>query len=132
MIRFLSQRAVLAFHARQLELYGGLRGVRDEGLLQSALAQPCATFDAEYLHRDVWAMAAAYGFHLCCNHPFLDGNKRVATVAMLTFLRVNGQNVRYDEAELYLTVMALAAGKLDKPTLAQWLREHARPCEARP
>ena len=124
--KFLSRRLVEAIHAIQLDLYGGLHGLRDEGLLESALAQPRATFDGEYLHPDIWSMAAAYGFHLCRNHAFLDGNKRVAAVAMITFLRANGEQVRYDEVGLYVTMIAVAEGRLDKLGLGDWLRGHAQ------
>ena len=125
MTRFLSRRLVEASHAIQLDLYGGMHGLRDEGLLESALAQPRATLGGEYLLPDIWSMAAAYGFHLCRNHAFLDGNKRVAAVAMIAFLRANGEQVRYDEVELYVTMMAVAEGTLDKVSLADWLRGHA-------
>lgn len=124
-MRWLSRSLVESIHTRLIEVFGGLHGLRDAGLLESALAQPQASFGGVAMHADVWAMAAAYGYHLCRNHPFVDGNKRVAAVAMVTFLRANGQAVRYDEVELYRMVMALADGKVDKGTLAQWLRERA-------
>ncbi|MBI5611025.1 MAG: type II toxin-antitoxin system death-on-curing family toxin [Deltaproteobacteria bacterium] len=126
-MRWLSRRLVETLHAQVVDLFGGLQGLRDAGLLESALAQPQASFGGVPLHRDVWEMAAAYGYHLCRNHAFLDGNKRIAAVAMITFLRANGQAVRYDEVQLYLTVMDLAAGRLDKAQLAAWLRERALP-----
>ncbi len=122
MIILLPFAAVVGIHARLLDLYGGTPGIRDRGLLDSALAQPKATFDGAYLDPDIWSMAAAYGYHLCLNHAFLNGNKRVAAVAMVTFLRANGEAVRYDEVELYTTMMGLAEGKVDKPALAAWLR----------
>ena len=124
-MRFLSKRFVVAYHARLIELFGGAHGIRDEGLLDSALAQPEATFDGEPLHQGVWEMAAAYGFHLCRNHPFIDGNKRIAAVAMGTFLAVNGEANVFDEVELYLAMTAVAEGRMDKPDLAAWLRTHA-------
>lgn len=126
-MRWLSPQLVLAIQARLIDLFGGLHGVRDPGLLDSALAQPQASFAGVALHGDVWAMAAAYGYHLCRNHPFIDGNKRVAAVAMVTFLRANGHQVRYDEVEFYLIVIDLAEGKLSKAQLAAWLRERALP-----
>lgn len=132
MIQFLPKDVVVAIHAELVDLHGGLHGLRDSGLLESALAQPMATFGGEYLHGDLWAMAAAYGYHLCRNHAFLDGNKRVAAVAMITFLRVNGEHVRYDEVELYLTVISLAEGNLDKAALAQWLQTRAKPVTRAP
>jgi death-on-curing protein len=121
-VRFLTKRFVVAYQARLIDLFGGSHGLRDEGLLDSALAQPEAAFEGEYLHRDVWEMAAAYAFHLCRNHPFIDGNKRIAAVALGTFLSINGQPARFDEVDLYLAVMAVAEGRLDKSGLAVWLR----------
>jgi len=126
-VRFLSRRFVVAYQARLIDLFGGLHGIRDEGLLDSALAQPEATFEGEYLHEDVWEMAAAYAFHLCSNHPFLDGKKRIAAVAMGTFLGVNGHPLVVDEVDLYLTIMAVADGTLDKAGLAVWLRRLGGP-----
>lgn len=125
-MRFLSKRFVVAYHARLIDLFGGSHGIRDEGLLDSALAQPQATFDGEPLHKDAWEVASAYGFHLCRNHPFIDGNKRIAAVAMGTFLAVNGEPNVFGEVELYLAVTAVAEGRLDKADLAAWLRAHAK------
>lgn len=122
-MKFLPIRFVLTYQERLIELFGGTKGVRDMGLLESTLAQPQASFDGVWLHRDVWEMGAAYAFHLCKNHPFIDGNKRIAAVAMGTFLEINGYPLRVDEVELYRTVMALAEGRLDKAGLAAWLRE---------
>lgn len=121
----LSKRFVVAYHARLIELFGGSPGVRDEALLDSALAQPQATFDGVPLHGDVWEAAAAYGFHLIRNHAFIDGNKRIAAVAMGAFLEVNGAPLRVDEVELYETMMALAEGRVTKAELAAWLGAHA-------
>src|SRR5947208_1858403 len=95
---FLTLHEVLGIHANQIELYGGSLGIRDQGLLEAALAQPEATFGGDYLHHDIYEMAAAYLFHLVQNHPFIDGNKRVGTVA----------------ATVVLTV---ASGKMPKPEL---------------
>jgi death-on-curing protein len=121
----LSKRFVVAYHARLIDLFGGSHGVRDEALLDSALAQPQATFDGEPLHRDVWEAAAAYGFHLSRNHAFVDRNKRIAAVAMGAFLEVNGAPLRVDEAELYAAMIALAEGRLTKAELSDWLRARA-------
>jgi death-on-curing protein len=121
-VRFLSRRFVVTYHARLIDTFGGTHGQRDEALLDSALAQPEATYDGAPLHDDVWEMAAAYAFHLCRNHPFVDGNKRIAAVAMGTFLAINGHALRIDEVDLYRTVIALAEGRLDKESLARWLR----------
>jgi death-on-curing protein len=122
-VKFLSKRFVITYQARLIDLFGGMHGLRDEALLDSALAQPEATFGGEYLHTDMWEMAAAYAFHLCSNHPFLDGNKRIAAVAMGTFLGINGRPLVVDEVELYQTIMAVADGRMDKAGLAAWLHQ---------
>jgi death-on-curing protein len=121
-MRFLSRRFVLVAHQRSIELFGGEAGLRDEGLLDSALAQPQATFDGRRLHVDVVEMAAAYAFHLCRNHAFLDGNKRIAALCMGTFLALNGHETRFDEVELVQVMVAVADGSLDKAGLTEWLR----------
>lgn len=120
---FLSAEELRRLHARLIDLYGGTHGVRDEHLLASALAQPSASFDGVYLHDGVIEMAAAYAFHLSRNHPFLDGNKRVALGAMLIFLELNGRPLRVQQEELYAAMMALAEGRLSKAALAVWLEE---------
>lgn len=128
-MKFLSRSFVVAYHRRLVDLFGGSAGVRDEGLLDSALAQPMATFEGRYLHADVHEMAAAYAFHLIRNHPFVDGNKRIGAVAMGTFLAINGRALRCDEVDLYQTVMAVSEGRLDKPGLAAWLRQRCAPAD---
>jgi death-on-curing protein len=123
--RFLSLEEVLAIHRDQLARYGGADGIRDLGLLQSALAQPPAAFGGRFLQGDVYAMAAAYLFHLVQNHPFVDGNKRVGAVAALVFLKLNGQDVSMTNTELVDLVLAVAQGQKDKESIATFLREHA-------
>ncbi|SRR5579871_3287833 len=121
MIRFLSQAVVLAIHDDQIRLYGGIYGIRDEGMLDAAIQMPRATFDGEFLHPTIYHMAAAYGFHLSQNHPFLDGNKRVAGMTMLTFLKLNGYEPIASELDYYQTIMAVASGLMSKEQLARWL-----------
>ena len=87
---FLTLADVIEIHKNQILIYGGEYGTRDIRLLESALAQPEASFGGEWLHADLFAMASAYAFHICMNHPFLDGNKRAALVTALTFLELNG------------------------------------------
>src|SRR6056297_301421 len=125
MIKFLKKEITLAFHQDQLDLYGGKPGVRDEKLLESALAQPQASFEGEYVHEDLYQMAAAYGFHLCQNHPFYDGNKRTALIAMYTFLYVNGYQIKADKKSLFAIIMDLASGKVKKDELAEYLKKHS-------
>jgi death on curing protein len=126
MIKFLNKEIILAFHQDQLDLYGGKSGVRDENLLESALGQPQASFDGDYVHKDLFHMAAAYGFHLCQNHPFYDGNKRTALIAMYTFLYVNGYQIRADKKTLFAFMMDLANGKVKKEELAEFLKKHSK------
>ncbi|HEV2583951.1 MAG TPA: type II toxin-antitoxin system death-on-curing family toxin [Ktedonobacteraceae bacterium] len=127
MIRFLSEEIVLAIHDDLIRLYGGVYGVRDEGMLDSAIQMPRATFDGEFLHPTIFHMAAAYGFHLCQNHPFLDGNKRAAGMAMFTFLKLNGLNPIATEIDYYQTMMAVASGQIGKEDLAGWLETVVEP-----
>lgn len=126
MIKFLEKSVLLTFHEDHLRRYGGLSGIRDHGLLDSALAQPVATFDGEYIHKDIFQMAAAYGYHLCRNHPFVDGNKRTALVAMYLFLFVNGYQLIADKKSLYAIVMGVADGSIDKQQLADFLASNTR------
>ncbi len=115
--------AVLAFHLRQLTEHGGGEGVRDEGLLDSALDWPRNKF--AYEEPDLFALAAAYAYGIATNHPFVDGNKRTAYVTALTFLRINGWRVEASQTEKYETFIALAAGELKEDVLADWFRTHA-------
>ena len=126
MIKVLEKSVLLTFHEDHLRRYGGLTGIRDHGLLDSALAQPVATFDGEYIHKDIFQMAAAYGYHLCRNHPFVDGNKRTALVAMYLFLFVNGHQLIADQKSLYAIVMGVADGSVDKQHLADFLASNTR------
>ncbi|MDI6400631.1 type II toxin-antitoxin system death-on-curing family toxin [Balneolaceae bacterium ANBcel3] len=121
MIRFLDKATLLIFHKDQLERYGGASGIRDEALLESALAQPQATFDGAYVHEDIFHMATAYAYHLCQNHPFYDGNKRTALIAMYMFLYVNGYQMVSDKKSLYAIIMDLAKGKVSKEELREYL-----------
>lgn len=120
---FLTREEVLRIHGTLLSLYGGGAGIRDEGTLLSALAQPEASFDGVYLHGDVYDMAAAYAFHVGQGQAFVDGNKRTALACMLVFLELNGSALRADPEELYAAMMAVAERRLSKVGLAAWLRE---------
>lgn len=122
MIRFLSESIVLAIHTDQLRLYGGRYGIREEATLDDALHMPQARFNGQFLHPSVFHMAAAYGFHLSQNHPFLDGNKRTAGMAMFTFLQLNGLEPTVAEIDYYHTMMAVANGQMNKEQLAHWLQ----------
>jgi death on curing protein len=126
MTDFLGLEDVLSLHADQVALYGGEYGVRDLGLLESAIAQPRATFGGESLHKDQFEMAAAYLFHIVQNHPFLDGNKRTGAVAALVFLDLNGIEIDAPKESLYELTMAVATGKAGKAQVAEYLRSHTR------
>ncbi len=118
---FLTLASVLRIHARQIERFGGSSGIRDQGLLESALAQPEATFGGEYLHPTLPEQAAAYLYHLALNHPFIDGNKRTAFAAMDAFLRLNGYSINLTNEQAAEMVLQVAAGSLDKQALSQFL-----------
>ena len=126
---FLSTEEVLGLHHMQLERFGGMPGVREPGLLESALAQPQAGFGGEYLHGDEFEMAAAYLFHIVMNHPFADGNKRTGLHAALTFLTLNCWVVEMPPDELYTLVIAVTAGAADKTVIAIAFRSNSVPAE---
>ena len=123
---FLDIEDVLELHALQLARYGGADGIRDRGLLESALAQAQATFDGQYLHDNLFSMAAAYLFHLAQDHPFVDGNKRTALLAALVFLDLNGIALLHRSEELYELTMGVAQGLVNKATVANTLRRIAQ------
>lgn len=118
-IRFLSLEDVVALHEMQIERYGGARGIRDQGLLESAVGQPSASFGGEFVHHGLYEMAAAYAFHIAENQPFLDGNKRTALGAALVFLDWHDIEVQEPGGELYQAMIQLAERKLDKAGLAR-------------
>jgi death-on-curing protein len=124
---FLALDEVLGIHADQIRRYGGTAGLRDLGLLQSALAMPQATFDDEYIHGTLFEMAAAYLFHLARNHPFVDGNKRTALMCALVFLGLNDHRLEANPDAVYHLVDGVASGDVDKAEVAVFLREHAVP-----
>ena len=126
MTTFLNKETILAFHRDQVKTYGGKQGIRDEGLLESALAQPQISFGGEYVHDNIFEMAAVYGFHICKNHPLFDGNKRTTLVAIYTFLYVNGYRLQADKKSLYAVMIDLANGKLEKEVLAEFLEENTK------
>jgi death-on-curing protein len=124
-ITFLTLSEVIEIHSNQINLYGGKEGIRDISLLSSAIAMPYATFSGEYLHRDIYEMAAAYAFHICQNHAFIDGNKRTALASSLVFLELNGISIADPEEKLYEAMIKIASGKLSKESFAEILRSLA-------
>lgn len=123
--RWISRRALVLLHDESLAIHGGLSGVRDEGLLLSALARPeNLAADGQ---PDIADCAASYGFGLAKNHPFVDGNKRAAFLAIGMFLRLNAYRLATTQADATRAILALAAGELGESELAAWIRTHAAP-----
>ena len=119
---FLTLAEVIEIHHNQIDLYGGKDGIRDLSLLQSAIAQPEATFEGQWLHEDLIEMAAAYAFHIARNHPFLDGNKRTALASALVFLGLNKIYILDPEQKLLTVMLKVAEGHLQKGELAKMFR----------
>lgn len=122
---FLTFVEVVAIHHDQIERYGGLPGVRDWGLLESALAMPAAAFGGNYLHADLCEMAAAYLFHIVRNHPFMDGNKRVGAVAAYVFLALNDVRLTADNNAFADIVLSVACGETPKSAVAEFFRANS-------
>ncbi len=126
---FLNVAAVMRIHQQVIARDGGDSGLRDVGLLESAVAQPIAMFGGSFLHRDLAEMAAAYLYHLAMNHAFVDGNKRVAAAAAGVFIDLNGGQLTCSEAEFEGVVLAVARGEFDKERVAEFLRKSIDPPE---
>ena len=122
--RWISKQALLLLHAESLAEHGGGQGMRDEGLLDSALARPVNL--AAYGDPDFAALAASYGVGVAKNHPFVDGNKRAALLATGLFLYINGYRLTASQADTTLTMLSVAAGDLTEDAFAAWLRHHAK------
>lgn len=120
--KWVNRQVLLLLHDESLAEHGGASGVRDEGLLDSALARPLNL--ALYEQPDVAGLAASYGVGLAKNHAFVDGNKRAAFLAVGMFLAVNGYRLRASQTEATLAVMDMAAGTMDEAAFAQWIRDH--------
>ena len=122
--QWIDKQALLLLHGESLAIHGGLSGLRDEGLLDSALARPLNL--AAYEMPDLFDLAASYGVGLAKNHPFNDGNKRAAFLAVGLFLALNGYRLRVGQIEATQTMLAVAAGELDEPGLTAWLRDNTQ------
>jgi len=120
---FLTLAEVIEIHVDQIQRYGGRQGIRDFGLLESALAQPEASFGGEWLHRDVYKMAAAYAYHICQNHPFIDGNKRTALACALVFLELNGVRLGDPRGLFKDAMFDVASSRMKKAELVRLFRE---------
>lgn len=121
--KWVRRDAVLVIHDRQIELFGGQYGLRDAGLLDSAIARPKNFYF--YENADLIRLAAAYGYGICQNHPFIDGNKRTAFVVTIAFLKINGFHFQASQVEVVVTMESLADGILSEPSLIDWLKNHS-------
>lgn len=125
-IKWINKKALILLHNESLAKDGGLQGIRDEGLLESALYRPLNLYHYAQ-ERDISKLAAAYGFGLVRNHPFVDGNKRAGFLAVGLFLTLNGFNIKVSQGEATKTILALAEGKLTQEEFYQWLNIHLHP-----
>lgn len=125
--RFVTLEEALGWHDTAIAQYGGSLGVRDMGLLESALAQPRQQFGGEFAHEYPFGMGAAYAYFVAKNHPFVDGNKRVALFCAGGFLRMNGWNLESKGEEAADAILALVEGQSDRDACASWLKAHSRP-----
>lgn len=127
-MRYLSLGEVLELYRRVMALSGGATGIRDQGALESAIAQPRMTFDGEELYTTLADKAVALGFSLINNHPFVDGNKRLGHAAMEVMLMLNGFQIVADVNDQEQTILAVASGTLDREGLGAWLSAHIEIC----
>lgn len=123
-MKTLNKRQVILLHNQLLEEFGGTAGLRDDGLLDSALATPFSAYDGQEFYPSVQAKAAQLGFGLVCDHPFVDGNKRIGAHTMLVFLAINGVELKYEQQELIDIVFSVAAGTSKAEQLLQWILAH--------
>ena len=126
---FLTLDDILESHLNQIDTYGGSHGIRHIGLLESAIAQPEACFGGQYLHADIFEMAAAYLYHLVMNHPFVDGNKRVGLEAALIFLEINNATLKASDEDLVELVLKTTLGQVGKRDIAEFFRSHCVDCQ---
>lgn len=123
---FLTVEQVESLHARTIRVHGGMPGMRDRALLESAVAMPMQSVDGSFLHPDIPAMASAYLFHIVRNHPFQDGNKRAGALAALVFLHLNGWRVDATTDELEQLILGVASSCVQKHEVERFIRDHAR------
>jgi death-on-curing protein len=121
---WVQQRTVISAHEESLAEHGGPSGIRDPGMLESALARPKNLYAYSETEPSMCRMAAAYAFGIAANHPFVDGNERAAFIASVTFLRLNGLRLAAEKADRYLTFYGLAAGTVSEEELAAWFESH--------
>lgn len=123
-MKILSKRQILVLHSMLVAQSGGMDGLRDEGLLESAINTPLQTFGGQELYPSVLEKAARLGYGLIHNHPFLDGNKRIGTHAMLVFLDINNITLSYEDEDLIAAILRVASGDMDDNELLKWLEAH--------
>lgn len=121
----LTQSQILQMHSLLIKQTGGIDGLRDEGLLDSALNAPFLSFDGEDIYKTIQAKAARLGFSLIKNHPFIDGNKRIGILSMVVFLEINGIDISCSDEELIDVGLSLADGVMDAKALLKWIIEHS-------
>ena len=124
---FLDIDHTMRLHRSLIETYGGSEGIREVGLLHSALAMPQSPFGGEFLHRDLFEMAAAYLYHIVQNHPFIDGDKRTGAAAAIIFLSMNDMELIVEEETLVDLVLQVACGSVGKQEVASFMRTHVQP-----
>ncbi len=125
-IIFIEIDQIKRMHREQIEAFGGIHGIRDHGLLESALNMPLFGFSDAYAHKDIFEMAAAYAYHLIKNHPFIDGNKRIGVLAVLVFLILNQAPLDIENDLLFALGIGVASSKLSKEKIAQIFRQHCK------
>ena len=123
-MKMLSKRQILLLHSMLVVQSGGMDGLRDEGLLDAAINMPLQTFGGQELYPTILEKAARLGYGLIRNHPFLDGNKRIGTHAMLVFLDINNITLSYEDEDLISTILHVAAGAMDCNAFLEWLKAH--------
>ena len=124
---FLDIDHTMRLHRSLIETYGGSEGIRDVGLLHSALAMPQASFGGEFLHRDLFEMSAAYLYHIVQNHPFIDGDKRTGAAAAIIFLSMNDMELIVEEEALVNLVLQVARGAIGKPKITAFMKTYTKP-----
>ena len=123
-MNMLTKQQILLLHTQLIRQSGGTDGVRDEGMLDSAISQPLQTFDNMELYRDIVDKAVRLGYGLITNHPFVDGNKRIGTHAMLVTLDINGIELQYQDEDMIQLILKIASGKADDRVLRTWVLAH--------
>ena len=125
-MKLLTKQQVISLHESLVKEFGGGSGIREEGLLESALFAPMQTFGGEKIYPSLLMKAAQLGFGLICNHPFVDGNKRIGAHTMLVFLAINGVELCYQQTELIDIILSVASGKTDNHGLFEWILQHQK------